>query len=263
VAPTGTAIGSGDALYSIEGAPVIAMYGDLPAWRSLSTDSEDGVDVLQLESNLRALGFDRDAEMTIDQTFDSDTTAAVERWQAAIGVDVTGEVALGAVVFVPAATAVTSTLHAVGDELGDGDTVVTLAGTTQQIVITVPAADQPYVEPGIAVSVADTAATVVALRSAESNGTVTVQAVIVPGEPLDVADGSAVKVRLMIEKAAGVLLVPAEALVSRLDGTYSVQTSAVAGDHEFVTVELLGVSNGMAGIRGDGLADGASVWVPL
>jgi hypothetical protein len=262
VAPVGAAIASGDPLYSIEGAPVTAMYGDLPAWRTLTADSDDGTDVLQLESNLRALGFDPDAAMAIDRTYDDDTAAAVERWQAALGVEVTGEVALGSVVFVPTATTVTSVGQHIGDEVGDGDSVVTLAGTTQEVIITVPTEDQPFVEPGTTVTVADTEATVTALRSAESNGSVTVQAVIVPSEPLDAVDGSAVKVRLSIEQATGVLLVPADALLSRLDGTYVVQTGADADHHEFVTVQLLGVSNGKAGIRGDGLADGTTVWVP-
>lgn len=241
---------------------MIAMYGDLPAWRTLSTDSEDGTDVLQLEANLRALGFDPDAEMTIDQTFDGDTHAAVERWQATLGVDATGEVVLGAVVFVPTATSIASTARSTGDSVSDGDTVVVLAGTTQQVVITVPTDDQAALEPGTPVTVSGVAGTVIALRSADSAGAVTVQAVIVPSESLPVADGSAVKVTFAIETADDVLLVPVDALLSRLDGTYVVQTSAADGDHEFVPVELLGTSNGLAGVRGDGIADGTTVWVP-
>lgn len=262
VAAPGTAIASGDSIYSIEGAPVTAMYGSLPAWRSLSTSSADGADVLQLESNLRALGFDPDAAMTIDDEFDSDTKAAVERWQAALGVEVTGEVALGTVVFLPTATTVTSTSVAIGDEVGDGSSIVSLEGTTQQVVIDVPTEDQPYVLPGTAVVVAGTPATVESLRSADESGTIAVQAIISPSAHVDAADGSAVKVQLTIEQATGVLLVPADALLSKLDGTYALQTAATDGAHEFVTVELLGVSNGKAGVRGDGLADGDTVWVP-
>lgn len=261
VASPGTPIDSGDAIYSIEGAPVTAMYGSLPAWRSLSTSSDDGADVLQLESNLRALGFDPDAVMTIDDEFDSDTKAAVERWQSALGVEVTGEVALGSVVFLPTATAVTSTSVEIGDEVGDGSSIVSLEGTTQQVVIDVPTEDQPYVLPGTTVVVAGTPATVVSLRSADESGTIAVQAIISPSAHIDVADGSAVKVQLTIEQATGVLLVPADALLSRLDGSYAVQTSAADGDHRFVTVELLGVSNGTAGVRGD-VAAGDTVWVP-
>ena len=69
------------------------------AWRALSSGSDDGVDILWLERNLRALGYDADDAMTIDQSWGSSTTAAVEAMQEALGATVDGTLDLGDVVF--------------------------------------------------------------------------------------------------------------------------------------------------------------------
>jgi len=91
----GSDVTMGTVLYSVESSPVVALPGSLPAWRTLDTSSEDGIDVLQLEMDLTALGYDPDSRMTIDTEFDSDTKAVVKAWQAGYGMEVTGSVALG------------------------------------------------------------------------------------------------------------------------------------------------------------------------
>jgi len=63
-----------------------------------------------------------------------------------------------------------------------------------------------------------------------------------------------VKVTLTLQNDAGVLIVPAETLVSRLDGTYAVQAQTSDGSTSWLTVELLGVSGGNIAIRGDGVS---------
>ena len=51
----GATLQRGDVAFEIDGLPVIVMWGDKPAWRSLSESSTDGVDVRQLETNLVSL----------------------------------------------------------------------------------------------------------------------------------------------------------------------------------------------------------------
>ena len=58
------------------------------------------------------------------------------------------------------------------------------------------------------------------------------------------------------------LLAPAEALVSRLDGSYAVQVQVSDGVTKWVTVELLGVSGANVAIRGDGVSQGTVVLLP-
>lgn len=262
VVAAGSVVELGDPLYTVDGTPVVALVGNLPAWRSLSTDSDDGPDIRQLESSLVQLGYGSDGEITIDDEFDAATETAVEHWQQGLGVEVTGEVALGAVAFVPASVTVGSVLVAVGDEIGEGDDVLTLDAETQQILATVPEEDQQLVAPGTSVDVDGELGTVTVLRSSTADGVVSVVAVIATDAPLAGATaGRAVSVDITTTDAIGVLMVPVEAVASRLDGTYAVQV--VAGSTiEWVTVEILGQAGTRVGIRGDGLAEGTEVVVP-
>ena len=80
---------------------MILFNGAVPAYRDLSDGVSDGPDVKELEQNLVALGFDPSHEITVNDTFDSATAMAVERWQASVGETQTGVVTLGQVVFLP------------------------------------------------------------------------------------------------------------------------------------------------------------------
>ncbi len=260
----GSDVTMGTVLYSVESSPVVALPGSLPAWRTLDTSSEDGIDVLQLEMDLTALGYDPDSRMTIDTEFDSDTKAVVKAWQAGYGMEVTGSVALGSVVFVGGETTVAGVAVAVGDEVGDGDSILSLSAASQQVVIDVPDGAEAYMVPGLSVKVGSGDGTVTLLRSLERDGSVVVQAVITPAAAIEGADnGSSVTVTVTTTSLDGVLLVPTEALVSRLDGSYAVQVVADDGTSTFVDVELLGVSGSAAGVRGEGLTAGSEVLQPV
>ncbi len=259
-----TAIHQGDVLYTVDGAPVVALDGALPAWRSLSTSSDDGTDIAQLEASLVALGYDPAHKVSVDNHFDSATRTMVKAWQRGLGIEQTGTVPLGSVVFLPTATTVSAVDQAVGDTVGDGDTVLTLAAPTQQVVVDVPAGDESKVVPGLAVQIGDVQGTVTRLRSADQSGAVVVEALIAPVTPIgNATNGTAVKVTLTLQNDAGVLIAPAEALVSRLDGTYAVEVKAADGTTTWLTVDLLGVSGGNVALRGDGLTEGTTLLLPV
>jgi Putative peptidoglycan binding domain len=111
----GDMIGRGDRLFEVDGDPAILMYGDVPAYRSLSTGVSNGPDVEELESNLAALGFDPG---TVDDEFTSSTSAAVSDWQDSLGLTETGTVELGRVVFMSGARRVTSLSVSLGSSSG-------------------------------------------------------------------------------------------------------------------------------------------------
>jgi hypothetical protein len=258
-----TAIEQGDVLYTVDGAPVVALDGALPAWRTLSTSSTDGADVAQLEASLVALGYDPGLKVTVDNHFDSATRTMVKAWQQGAGVEATGTVALGSVVFLPSPTTVSAVNQTVGSKVSDGDTVLTLSTATQNVVIDVPAGNEAQVIPGLTVAIGNVEGTVSRLRSADRNGSVVVEALIAPATPIqNASSGSAVKVTLTLKNDAGVLIAPAEALVSRLDGTYAVQAQTSDGTTKWLTVELLGVSGNNIAIRGDGISEGTVLLLP-
>jgi peptidoglycan hydrolase-like protein with peptidoglycan-binding domain len=250
-------------LYTVDGSPVVTLDGALPAWRSLSTSSADGADVAQLEASLVALGYDPAQKVTIDNHFDSATRTMVKLWQQGLGIKATGTVALGSVVFLPSSTTVSTVSRAVGDTVGDGDAVMTVASATQEVLIDVPAGDEAQVVPGLGVKIGQVQGTVSRLRSANRNGSIVVEAVVTPAAAIDGAgNGSSVKVTLTLPDNTGVLIAPAEALVSRLDGTYAVQEKTATGGTNWLTVELLGVSGGNVAIRGADVNEGTTLLLP-
>jgi len=266
VISVGAPVGLGDVLYTVDSQPVVALSGALPAWRSMSTGSTDGADVQQLEQSLVSMGYDPAGDVVVDEHFDSHTKAMVERWQKGLGATATGEVSLGSVVFVPTTTTVDSVTANVGDKVGDGDTIMTLAEASQQVVIDVPDGDQALIVPGLPVTIGSSGATgtVSVLRSAEQSGAVVVEAVITPDAPITGAtNGSTIAVAVDIDSVDDALIIPAQALLSHLDGTYAVEVEAADGSVTWHDVDLLGVSGPNVGIRGDGLAAGMNVLLPV
>ena len=123
VAQVGATLDRGDVIATVDGQPVIVLFGDTPMWRDLA-QGDEGHDVYQLEANLAVLGYDPDQTVDIDTVFTSNTEAMIERWQEDQGLEVTGEVVLGSVVIVEGP----SSLASVADVgASAGGTLATLA----------------------------------------------------------------------------------------------------------------------------------------
>lgn len=120
VAPGDTVV-PGTVVASVDSLPVVALVGDVPAWRELSTDSDDGVDIRQLEMNLVDLGFDPDGAIDIDEHFDDATADAVVAWEDALGMDPDGVVDDSQIVFVGGDVAVDDTAVGSGAAVRAGD----------------------------------------------------------------------------------------------------------------------------------------------
>lgn len=104
----GQVIEPGRTLYRVSGAPVVLFDGAVPAYRDLTSGVTDGEDVLQLNRDLRSLGFDPEHQLALNDTWQTATTTAVEEWQSAVGETETGTVALGQIVFLPGSQRITS-----------------------------------------------------------------------------------------------------------------------------------------------------------
>jgi hypothetical protein len=76
----GQVIQSGGVLYRVNGEPVLLMNGNTPAYRTLSAADSDGADVLELNRNLKSLGFNADG-ITADDVWQPGTTLGVELLQ--------------------------------------------------------------------------------------------------------------------------------------------------------------------------------------
>ena len=143
----GRVVDPGQTLYKVDNGPVVLFNGTTPAYRTLSSGVSDGPDVQELNQNLVQLGFDPSRQISVDQTWQSATTAAVDRWQAALGETQTGTVTLGQIVFLPGPQLVTTVQTVLGSTGGSsgssstGSTGSTSASSTGASLTTV--APQP------------------------------------------------------------------------------------------------------------------------
>jgi peptidoglycan hydrolase-like protein with peptidoglycan-binding domain len=139
IAAPGDTVGRGDVIARIDERPVVVLLGSTPMWRDLVVGDE-GDDVLQLETNLSALGFDPDGAVTIDGVFTSATSVMVDAWQASLGVEETGEVDQGDVVVIAGESDVV-TAAAVGTSIQSGAELVTLETPSATLDVVGRAAD--------------------------------------------------------------------------------------------------------------------------
>ncbi len=118
VPEVGAVLNQGDVLYTVDGEPVIVLYGDEPAYRTLYDAGTNltGTDVFQLEQALVALGYDPDGTVSVDDEFTNSTELMVERWQEDVGAEVDGFVDLGEVVFLSGQSQVLEVLASPGDQ---------------------------------------------------------------------------------------------------------------------------------------------------
>jgi peptidoglycan hydrolase-like protein with peptidoglycan-binding domain len=129
----GAVIARSGTLWRVNNEPVALMYGPVPAYRTLKEDVSKGPDVVELNQNLTALGYDPYGAITGDEVFGEATAAAVRRWQKAEGLSETGEVELGRVIFAPGARRVTAVKVALGqDPPGGAGAKEPAAGTKEE-----------------------------------------------------------------------------------------------------------------------------------
>ncbi len=267
----GALVRRGRPLAEIDGSPVSLLYGDRPAWRTLSTATRDGPDVLQLEENLVALGLDPDGELTVDDDFTSLTGRIVEDWQEELGIAETGRIELGRVVFLPGPARVGAHQVELGATVAPGTPLLVVTGPDQEVVIDLPADRQDLATVGDEVTVelpAGEAAKgrvveIGALARTPPGATEPVIDVVIALDDPDVAgdlNEAPVDVELVAGRAEDVLAVPVQALLALAEGGYALE---IAGDGptRLVPVEIGEFADGLVEVRGDVTA-GTPVVVP-
>jgi peptidoglycan hydrolase-like protein with peptidoglycan-binding domain len=148
----GSVLSPGAVIYRVDERPVVLLAGSVPAWRPLGEGVSAGRDVRQLEQNLRALGYD-DLDMAIDERFDASTAAAVERWQEDLGLEATGRIEVGDVVFLPGARRIGSIAASLGDRVRSGMPVTATSSTRRLVTAEIDAGDQQDVTVGDMVTI--------------------------------------------------------------------------------------------------------------
>lgn len=270
----GSVVERGGVLYRLDGDPIVLMYGSTPAYRALESGVEDGRDVRELEQNLAALGFDPG---TVDDSYSSATAAAVSDWQESVGLQGTGAVALGRVVFLPGPRRVGERKASVGSVLSAGSEVLETSSTKRVVTVELDATLQSLARKGAGVEVTlpDGAAVRGRIteigrvaRELESSSTdpnaeqelvIDVTVELRSKRGLGRLDEAPVGVGLAQESRRNVLAVPVNALVARRGGGYGVE---LADGDRIVPVEAGMFADGYVEISGARIREGTRVVVP-
>jgi peptidoglycan hydrolase-like protein with peptidoglycan-binding domain len=120
----GDTVDAGTVVATVDGAPVVAMIGDIPGYRDLSKTSTKGADIRQLELNLVQLGFDPDHKIVIDETYDNATRDAVTAFEDSLGLTGDGKITKGELVFIPGRLLVDTVSATVGGAVNAGSPLV-------------------------------------------------------------------------------------------------------------------------------------------
>ena len=266
---SGAVVRRGQSLYDIDDQPgAWLLYGSLPAWRDFNSWMSDGDDIRQLERNLRALGYDPDHDMTIDDDWTSATTAAVERFQDDHGLTEDGTLAQGEVVFRPGPSRVGELAAEVGQQLAPGAELGDLTSTTRQVTVDLDADRQELVREGDDVTVdmpngstvrgriSDVGKVATQPQSEDAEPTIEVTVALrgrrARGTGLDQAP---VDVGFARERRKDVLAVPVTALLARAGGTFAVELP----DGRLVPVEPGLYADDYVEVSGSGLREGLRV----
>jgi peptidoglycan hydrolase-like protein with peptidoglycan-binding domain len=277
----GATIRRGQEMFEVDGAPVTLFYGATPEWRSLSAGVPAGRDVAQLEANLIALGYG--GGLVVSEYFTDATAYAVELWQAARGLPVTGTVPLGQVAFAPGPLRITGVTPVLGSPAQPGATVLTATSPAPVVIADVPVAQEYLVKVGDQVTVTlpdgvtTTPGTVTAVASVASAGSgAAAQQSPGPGSGQDTVqmtvrlthpdaagrlDQAPVTVNIVSAQARGVLAVPISALVALAGGGYAVDVVQGSLVH-LVAVRTGLFSQTLVQVSGAGLSAGQRVEVP-
>jgi peptidoglycan hydrolase-like protein with peptidoglycan-binding domain len=264
----GRVVEPGGTLYRVDDAPVVLMAGQIPAWRPFQPGMTSGPDVRQLQAALIARHFAAGVLTSASGDFGPATLAAVEQWQAARRLPVTGVIPLGQIVFLPGRVRVGAWQVSPGDPAAPGQQPYLV--TSDRRLITVPVtSDMPVVHPGQRVSIvlptqASTPGLVTAIGPAPapgSRGGTAQQLTITPLRPSDTGAGTGVPVQisLSVQVVRNALAVPVPALLALAGGGYALEVVLPSGAHRLDGVRVGLFASGEVQVSGAGLTAGMRV----
>ena len=263
----GATVRLGDTLGRVDNAPILLLYGALPAYRALSPGTR-GADVKQFERNLYALGY---RGFTVDDYYSAATAKAVKIWQHDLGLPRTGTVELGRVFYAAGPIRVDGQKAGLGDAVQPGTGLLTYTGTSRMAVVKLDGADKRLARKGVAVSIQLPGGQQVTGKVARiqrgstgADGTAKTIVALSIGQQKAVAgleDAASVDVRFTVSERKNVLSIPIVALLAVAEGGYGVEV--VSGSTSRIVAVQTGLfAGGRVEVSGSGLTEGLQVGVP-
>ncbi|GAA1559423.1 peptidoglycan-binding protein [Kribbella hippodromi] len=271
MAAVGKTLTRGQTMFAIDNDPVVLLYGSLPAYRAL-VSGDEGADVEQFERNLSALGYDG---FTVDDEYTDATADAVKEWQEDLGLEETGKLALGRVVYATTPIRVDAHEAAIGAGVGGNAAILKYTGTARVVTVDLETADQRIATKGAAVKVklpngktvtgkiSGTKTIVQAGEetSDESETKIEVTISLADQRALAGLDEASVTVSFTAGERKNVLTVPVSALLALSEGGYGVEV--VDGSTSKVVAVKTGLfAGGRVEVSGAGLTEKTTVGMP-
>jgi peptidoglycan hydrolase-like protein with peptidoglycan-binding domain len=271
MAAEGATVARGEPLFKIDELPVVALYGAVPMYRTLS-NGMGGADVKQLQENLVALGYAKlSAGFATDGAYTQATTAAILAWQTGLGLAQTGSVEPAQVVFTPGPVRIAEHIAQVGDLLanggsGDAPAILRYTDATKIVIVALAVTDQALAVVGNAVTVTLPDERTVQGVIAKVGTTVQedkfdVTVTIADQVALGALEAAPVDVDFVNARRENVLAVPVAALLALAEGGYGVEI--IEGDSSRIVAVKTGIfADGQVEVSGAAIAEGMKVGVP-
>lgn len=267
----------GDTLFEVNSYPVVLLRGERPMYRPYTRFMEDGPDVQQLEQALVDMGIPGADNITVDENFTIATENVVEEWQNRLGVEETGEIAMGFIVFIEESFRISSVNAIVGQPVAAQAAAFTTTGQHQQIVSNIDPGDAEIVNrldrvevelpdgritPGVVSEVARVATRLTNPQTgAASDPTIEVIILLLDDEASSRFDAAPVTWTITEQVTPNALVVPASALIATVDGGFSVEVVR-DGSTTLVSVEVGTFVDAFVEITGGDLEVGDLVRIP-
>ena len=263
MAAAGSTVARGEPLFKIDERPVVALYGTVPIYRTLSNFIQ-GTDVRQLQENLLELGY---TGFALDGNYTQATTTAVLAWQADLGLPQTGEVEPAQVVFMPGSVHIAEQIAQVGDLLGsENPPILHYTESTRMVTVALKVADQALAVVGSTVMVTlpddRTVEGVIAkIGTVVTDETFEITVTIADQAALGTLETAPVDVDFVSARREDVLAVPVAALLALAEGGYGVE---IVEDNtsRIVPVKIGMFADGRVEVSGDAIVEGMKVGVP-
>jgi hypothetical protein len=270
----GTRIKPGQTLYRVDNLPAVLMSGETPAWRPFTLGMTDGPDVSELQANLIAFGDGGGLLSRPSGRYDWATADAVERWQLAEHEPMTGEIALGDVVFLLTAVRVGAENVAPGQAASPGQAPYQATTTTRTVTVALTP-NLPPARAGERVSIVLPSAARMPGRittigpappmapSGSGGSRASAQLTVTPERaiPTGTGTGVAVQVSLTTSSVRGALAVPLSALLALAGGGYGIEVVEPSGVHRLVGVRTGMFAGSRVQVSGTGIQPGTKVVV--
>lgn len=268
VVEAGDEVSAGDVLYEVELRPVTIAEGKVPAFRKIGAGTE-GADVKQLQQLLMQGGH---FAGTVDGTAGKDTVQAIRAWQRSQGIDATGVVGPGDVIYVPSLPArVTLDTEVVrtGATLSGGEEALQGLPAAPSFEMPVTTAQAAMVPTGARVNITSPegdawSATAGGQSVDEGSGTVHITLDSLDEGPVcadqcaqvPVTGQSSLRSEIITVQEVSGLVVPSSALITEAGG----QTAVIDEAGSRLPVEVTASAKGMSVISG--VDAGTKVQVP-